>query len=176
MFVRFDQENKASHYSAAEQTWLPACGHGGDAGRYYVGIWNDKPPTEPELLKPDHRRGMFVTMANSEKWSITTPGHLDRFAVPQTDGSVDWVVDTTFNCLTTDLDRIRAHRVKEREDGTAVVIFSDDGADFYFLCDVLRINYQVTPELVGYLKLLSAQSIRPLIGALLGRTLREDTA
>ena len=174
LFYWLDPKNRDIRIAPDEQTWLPAAGHGGEAGRYIIGVWNDKPPTEAELLRPDHRRGAFVQMADRAKWLVTTPDHLDRFPVPQPDGSLQWVVDESFNDVFTQLERIKATRLIDDGDGSQTFIYGDVD-DFYFLCDVLAINYRITPELVGHLRLLTESSIREFVAALLSLKMEPAT-
>jgi len=159
-------QDREYRYFPDQQTWTAASGHGGDAGRYYVGISNEKPPTERELLRPDHRRGQFVKLGNDEQWLITQPEHLERYPMPQADGSLVWSVDAKYNSIVTHIDRIKASRVvKDLESSTFIF---DDVEDYYFLCSVLQLNYRITNEMVGTMRLFSDQAIREIIAALLG--------
>jgi hypothetical protein len=47
-------QNPLMHFAAGEQTWLPSIvKNDGGKPRYWVGIWNAKPPQENELRRPD---------------------------------------------------------------------------------------------------------------------------
>jgi hypothetical protein len=153
-------------YNADNQTWIPASGRGGDAGRYWVGIKNESLPTEKELLRPDHRRGKFITMADGKQWLITRPADLDRFPIPQADGSIVWSVDEKFNSIVTQLERIKATRLISDGEASSFVFDMED--DFWLLCEILRLNYRMPPELVAHLRLLSDNSISETVAALFG--------
>lgn len=177
LYAWTDPKNNQIRYAPEEQTWLPASGRdGAAAGRYSVGIWTSKPPTEEDLRRPDHRPGRQVRLGNGEHWKITTPETLDRYPVPGADGQLVWAVDEKFNWLVATLEKRKASGVITRhEDGkTGLSVVFDDEADFWFLCDVLAINYRVTPELVAHLRLLSQRAIRELVAAMFGLILTGD--
>lgn len=162
-------QDRDIRYDAEQQTWIPASGHGGAPGRYWVGYRNGSPPTERELLRPDHRRGSFIELGDGNHWCITRPADLKRFPVPQPDGSLKWAVDETYNAISNQLDHIKATRVVI--DGESSSFVFDDAEDFWLLCDILQLNYRVVPELVASLQLFSDQAIREVVPALLGMKL-----
>ena len=159
-------KDKDIRYDADKQLWLPASGIGGDAGRYWVGVWKDSQPTEEEVLRPDRRKSTFVELADGKRWLITRPIDMDRFPVPQADGSILWAVDEKFNDIVTRLDRIKAERIVTNGDQHSFLF--DKDSDFILLCDILQINYRVTPELVSQLRLFSDNSIGKLVAAMFG--------
>jgi hypothetical protein len=165
-------------YKPDQQTWIPSAKNGDqESGAYWVGFWNDSPPTEKDLRRPDMRRGALIELGNKERWTITTPDHLDRFPDLQSDGSIRWCSDTQFNWLTADLDRRKEEGIQTSEvDGESVTsILFDDEHDWYFLCRVLAVNYRITPEVVSQLRLFSQSAIRETVAALMGMVLRGDS-
>ncbi len=174
LFAWLDPKNNQLRYSSKEQFWIPAVAQDGmTAGRYWVGMWSDSPPTERDLRRPDHRRGNLVRLGNNERWLITTPETLERYAVPQPDGTLQWVVDEQFNWLVTELEHRKAAGIVRKDtDGKEVLsVLWDDENDFWFLCRLLAVNYRITPELVGHLRLFSNSAIREITAALMGLVL-----
>lgn len=158
------------------QTWSPASTQwGGELGRYWVGIWNDDPPTETDLRRPDHRAGVQIELGNNESWSIPTPNTLERYPRFDDDGKLFWACDEQFNWLTTDLEKRKASGLITREEnGKTITSFVyDDESDFEFMCRLLQINYRVTPEVVAQMNLLSETAIRNIIAGLFGMTLED---
>lgn len=177
LYAWTDPRNNQIRYAPEEQTWLPAIGRNGTkAGRYSVGVWNTSAPTEDDLRRPDHRAGTLVRLGNGDLWKITTPETLDRYPVPGPDGKLTWAVDADFNWLVATLEKRKAAGVVTRqENGQEITsIVMDDEADFWFLCDVLAINYRITPELVAHMRLLSRRAIRELTAAMFGLVLKGD--
>lgn len=168
LFAWLDPKNNQIAFRADSQTWLPASGFDGStAARYWVGVWNESPPTEEDLRRPDCRRGEYVPLGNGQRWLITTPHHVDRFPV-LTNSGIEWAVDEQFNWLASALEKRRAEGLTQSEDGKSVKMSFDDVADFGVLCRVLQINYRITPELVAHLRLFSESAIRETVAALLG--------
>ena len=58
------------------------------------------------------------------------------------------------------------------ENGESEVIVFDFDREFWFLCQLLQVNYRITPELCAQLQLFTQDTIRPLIAGLMGRTLK----
>jgi len=170
-------------YFPDKQTWIKSAANGDlNAGAYWVGIWNESPPTEEDLRRPDHRAGAQVVLGDDGSWSIPTLGQMDRIAKLQDDGRLVWCVDEQYNWLVTDLEKREATGTIPQDpepDGTAKLkaegirtFLFDDTADWFFLSRVLQINYRITPELVSYLGLLSRDSVRGIVSGMMGLTLK----
>ncbi|MCA9010358.1 MAG: hypothetical protein KDB01_11455 [Planctomycetaceae bacterium] len=160
-------------YKPEAQTWIPSAKAGDrESGVYWVGTWNDAPPTEEDLRKPNHRRGSFIKLGNGERWSIVVPQDIDRFPLLNSDGTLTWVADEAYNWMVTSIDKRRADALSTiNEDGSVEISFNF-AADWQFLVSVLQINYRVTPEIVSHLRLFSQQAIKELIAALMGMPLQ----
>lgn len=160
-------------YKPEVQTWIPSAKSGDrKSGAYWVGFFNDSPPTEEDLRKPDRRSGPFVKLGNGERWAIVFPGSLDKDALLNADGNITWVVDEAFNWLVTSVEKRTAEtKATEDENGDFTMIF-DDEKDWRFFCDVLAINYRVTPEVVSHLRLFSRRTVRELLAAMMGLYLK----
>ena len=160
------------------QKWLPSLADGDrKSGAYWVGLWNNDPPTENDLRRPDHRRGRQILLGNDESWSIPTPDTLDRYPQPNPDNDgIVWMVDEQFNWLTTDLDKRRATGVVtgEQEGKKTQTFIFDDETDFLFLCRLLQVNYRITPEVVMHLRLWSEDAIRRTVAGLFGMSLTTE--
>lgn len=135
--------------------------------------WNDSPPTEEDLRKPNHRLGgSFIKLGNGERWSIVVPESIHRFPLLNADGTLTWVADESFNWLVTSIPECRADALSTiNEDGFVEISFNF-AADWQFLVSVLQINYRVTPEVVSHMRLFSQQAIKELIAALMGMPLQ----
>jgi hypothetical protein len=166
-----DQPNLA--YKPDEQIWIPSLADGDrPAGAYHVGIWKEKPPTEADVRRPDHRKGTFVPMADGTRWLFPTESGLERF--PNiVDGRLQWVVDERFNWFVTDLQRRKAMLTRDPEDPGRAFVSWNLEEDFAFLVRALRINYRLTPEVVVHLKLISESVLKNLTVSLLGFTLND---
>lgn len=159
-----------------KQTWVPSAKRGDlPSGAYWIGMWDDSPPTEEDLRRPDHRPGAQVVLGNGESWAVPTPNSPERFPQLNADGTLTWVVDERYNWLVTDLDKRKSTGALTTEvNGKEHVSFIfDDEADFWFLARVLQINYRVTPEVVAHMRLLTQDTIRAMVAGMLGMTLVE---
>jgi len=160
-------------YKPESQTWIPSAKAGDrESGAYWVGIWNDSAPTEEDLRKPNCRRGSFIKLGNGERWSVVVPESIDRFPLLNTDGTLTWVADESFNWLVTSIDKRRADALSTINDDGSVEISFNFAADWQFLVKVLQINYRITPEVVAHMRLFSQQAIKELISALMGMPLQ----
>ena len=156
-------------YKPGTQTWIPSAKDGDrESGAYWIGFFNDSPPTEEDLRKPDHRPGTFVKLGDGGRWLISTPKTIDRYPLLNSDGTITWVVDEEFNWLTSTLQK-RLSEVVESigDDGKMYHTFVIND-DWQFMVRVLQINYRITPEIVARLKLLSLNATRELVAALTG--------
>ncbi len=155
------------------QKWIPSakCGTR-EPGAYWIGLWNDSPPTEKDLLKPNHRRGSYIKLGDGDRWSIVVPKDLDRFPMLNADGTLTWCCDEFFNWLVTSIDKRRADALSTITDDDTVEIRFNFTEDWQFLIQVLQINYRVTPEVVSHLRLFSQQAIKELIAALMDMPLQ----
>ena len=169
LFAWLDPRKARMDYAPEKQTWIANLEDGDlKTGSYYVGIWNDDPPTEQDLRRHDHRRGRFVELGNGEKWIVTTPHTLERY--PQcVDGKLVWCVDEEYNWLSTELERMRE---SIETDGEHQYLIFDTERDFLFLCRLLAINYLMTPEVCVLLKLVSEHQVKEMVAALIGRSLK----
>lgn len=150
------------------QTWIPSAKSGTrESGAYWVGIWNDSPPTEEDLRKPNHRRGSFIKLGNDERWSIVVPGHLDRYPLLNADGTLQWCVDTQFNWYVTEIDKRKEDLIPGSTEGKFIMVF-DLTKDWFFLTSVLQINYRLVPEVAAYLNLFSENSLKELLATMVG--------
>jgi hypothetical protein len=162
-------------YKPEVQTWIPSAKCGDRAsGAYWIGFFNDSPPTEEELRRPDHRKGSFTKLGNGERWSIVTRSKLDQSIVLNSDGSMSFLLDESLNWFVTSINKRRADAFETMNaDGKSFIIF-DFEKDWMFLVSVLQINYRITPEVVSHLRLFSLSSIRNLISCLMEMPLEEE--
>lgn len=160
-------------YKPGTQTWLPSAKDGDrGSGSYWLGFFNDSPPSEEDLRRPDHRGGEFVKLGNDERWSICSPSRIDRFPLLNSDGTITWAVDEAFNWLVAEIDKRRAEALSTMDDEGSVTLTFSFEHDWRFLCSVLQINYRITPEVVSHLRLFSQQSIKQMISELMGMPLK----
>lgn len=174
LFAWTDPTDNRVAYKPEEQTWIPSMADGDrPAGAYWVGIWNDKKPTETDVRRPEFRKGVWVTMADGTRWQFPSPSTLERFPDIK-DGKLTWVVDEQFSWFVAEVDKRKAMLTFDPETPGKAFVSWDLEQDFAFLVRALRLNYRLTPEVVVHLRLISESILKTLTTAILGFVLTED--
>lgn len=174
LFGWLDHVQTRIAYKPEEQTWIPSMIEGDQKeGAYFVGIWNDSPPTEQDLRRPEGRKGAWVTMADGNKWQFPTPTTLERFPEIK-DGKLTWVVDEQFAWFVQEIDRRKAMLTVDSETPGKAFVSWDLQEDFAFIVRSLRLNYRIVPEVAVNLRLISMTALKSLTTGILGYTLLED--
>lgn len=156
--------NRRLHFSADEQEWIPAVPVGDSpAKRYWVGIWNDAPPTESDLRRPGVMFGRDVALGNGEGWHVVTPSELPHDLMIDVDGSLKMEPKARYQDLC-----LEAYRWKARLRGADQVVQYIDMLRFGLRC--LSINYRLPIEVSNKLRLIDTENIKNVIFAAMGMT------
>lgn len=145
-------QNPLMHHAAAEQTWIPSIVKtDGGRPRYWVGVWNAKPPQENELRRHYTQAGPWVKLGE-QKWKLPTPDTVDSRAVYADDGTMRWEVVRQFSWLCDEAQTLRETYLQEF--GLREMVFNvDPSAQIQWLLKLLQINYRMLPELAVHLDL-----------------------
>lgn len=136
-------------YKPDRQTWIPAVPREGlEAKRYWVGIWNDKPPTEKDLLRQYPYTGRHVELNDGKQWLIPTIGELPNEMILADDGTFKFVVQRQYHQIHTEAYKWADKFGKEGPEGE----FAWNDLALYVL-KILSLNYMITPEIVGHMRL-----------------------
>lgn len=154
-------------YKPDAQTWVKSVPRTGvDAGAYYIGIWNDSPPTEGELRREYTQTGKFVPLG-SDRWKIPTPDTVDKHAVYNDDGSMRWETVRQFAWLVDEATKLQNEYLEHGSE--KLMTFAFDPSEFVgWLLRLLRINYRLTPEVAAHLELFRAGQVADAVLASLG--------
>lgn len=150
-------------YRPDEQTWLPAVPDGDlPAKRYYVGLWNDSPPTPKDLQRPYAAPGRWLRLGDGNQWLIPESAELPADRILADDGSWKFEVQREFHDFHLECQRW-ADVVAEADKETTIPWEELDA----FNRRALQINYRIVPELVSHLRLFnSANMAQPLFAAI----------
>lgn len=158
------------HFNITEQTWIPA-NRDGDlpAGRYWIGFWNDAPPTPADLARPYQRKGRTHELADGQTWLFAEPGALPADLIQADDGTWKYELQRKYHAWYLEslswLDRI---------DPATEVFRSSLEEMLPFLARALAINYRITPEVISHLRLFNTENVGEPFYTLIGaQTLRE---
>lgn len=154
-------------YQAERQTWTPAAAAGDLAsGRYWLGLWNDSPPTPADLARTYQQPGKPLQLGDGRTWIIPRVAELPRDVQLADDGTLRFVVQRKFHAFYVVADawrqRLAAMNPDDPEAGNV------DYVELWeFANQALEINYRTTPEVVSALSLFSTETIgRPLYAVL----------
>jgi len=151
-------------YRPEAQTWLPAvkCGDLA-AGRYWVGFWNDSPPTPADLQRPYRQAGIRVALGDGNEWLLPMAKELDHNMVLADDGTWKFEIQRRFHDFY--LEHLRWFQFF----GTMT---QSEGASFAeaaeFILMALRINYRLTGEVASQLRLFTKENVLSAMFAVLG--------
>lgn len=145
-------KNERMHYNANEQTWIPALKNGeAEAGRYWVGFWNDSPPTPEDLLRPYSHRGETVELGDGNHWRFPVIQSLPHTAIASDDGTWRFQLQRQYHDLS-----LEAQQMAKRELEGAGHQYSTVAN---FVMRGLSQNYRILPEVVSHLELFSTENI-----------------
>jgi hypothetical protein len=174
LFAWLDHEQTRIAHEPDQQTWIPSLISGDQpSGAYWVGVWNDSPPSEKDLRRPEGRKGAWITMADGSRWQFPSPDKLERFPEIK-DGKLTWVVDEQFAWFVQEIDKRRAMLTVDSETPGKAFVSWDLVEDFGFIARALRLNYRIVPEVVINRRLISETTLKSLTTGILGYSLIED--
>lgn len=150
-------------YKPDEQSWSPACvDRDMPAGRYFVGLWNGKPPTPKECEKPHPVRGKAIKFGDGQFWTVPKAIDVPYTMVPRLSGGWDFAPLRQYASWLITVDEWR-QRCDEAKPG--------DGFPFVeiaeFVLESLAINYRLTREVAGALELFRSGEGECLLDACL---------
>lgn len=147
-------------YFPERQKWIPAAECDDlQRGRYWVGLWNNKPPTTKNLIRDYPYAGNTMTLGGQD-WIIPAAVDLPQIVKVADDGTLRFVVQRQFDQFYRDAKEMKARVVA---DGT--ITFADC---WRFAIDALRINYRMTGEVASELELFDTDSLRLLAMNVIG--------
>lgn len=137
-------------YKPDRQTWLPAVPREGlEAKRYWVGVWNDRPPTPKDLKRHYQYNGRFVDMNDGKEWLIPRASELPHQMILADDGTWKFEVQRQFHDM---------HN--ESQKWVSLLAQADESTTFLwpdliaFVVPALKMNYMLTDEVISHLGLL----------------------
>lgn len=156
-------------YRPDEQTWIPSVPiDGRERGAYWVGIWNESPPTESELRRPYTQTGEWVDFGKA-KWKLPTVGSVDRYAAYNDDGSMKWVPVREFSWLMDEAEKLKAEYLQAW--GEKEMLFQFDPTEFVnWVLRLLRVNYHMTPEVIEHMEMCRSVQVADAVLLSLGLT------
>lgn len=157
-------------FDLTRQTWRPAVPCGDQpAGRYWIGIDRERPPTPAELARPYRHAGTWVKLGDNQQWLLPKEQQLPRDMILADDGHWRWELQREFWDFSLEADRLRAVFASKK------VGDSYDEAELAtFVRRAIALNYRALPEVISQLRLLNTGNLLQL-GAyvLLDRQLSE---
>lgn len=146
------------HHKAEEQTWIPAVPNGDlKEKRYWVGVWNDSPPTEKCLRRPGTLWGADIKMGDENPWIVPIPSALPHDMMLATDGSLVMEPKRRYQDVCLEARRLRRLRLSSE------TVRIDYFVLWAFCLQCLNLNYRLPQELASYLRLIDTDNIREVV-------------
>lgn len=141
-------QNSQHCYRPEAQTWLPSIRRGADGvPLYYIGLWNDSPPTPRELRRVYTQEGTRTKLGN-HSWLLPTPDTVDSKAVYNDDGTMRWEPVRQFRWLCDEAAEMRDLYLQHKEGLIRQLTYQlEPSAQVEWLMKLLRVNYRFLPEL-----------------------------
>lgn len=153
-------------YQPEKQSWLPAAprpGEGLEGGRYWIGFWNELPPTPRDLARPYPQSGVRVALGDENEWLLPSAKELDADLVLADDGSWRFEVQRRFHAF--NLEYLKWMHFFGTAEPDDEFLFAD-GAEF--ILQALRINFRMTPEVASVRRLFTKEIILRAMLAVMG--------
>ena len=149
------------------QTWSPSK----PAGRYWVGLWNDSPPTPAELLRTSPFDGGAVRLGDGQSWRIPAAARLPKTCVLSDDGEPGFRIADQFQEFWRESETYFFQLVLADAGDEDIII---DANWWSYLCRALRLNYRIVPEVVSELRLFSTDTmLEAVLATVEGRPIHE---
>ena len=156
------------HYNADEQTWIPAAQNGElPAKRYWVGVWNESPPTEGDLRRPGVLYGDDVELGDGSKWHVPAPHFLPHDLMLQADGTLKHEPKQRYQDVCLEATRWRARLFGQER----VVVAYEELWAFALRC--LSLNYRIPAEAASHLRLIDTENVKSVLHTALRSPLDE---
>lgn len=150
-------------FAPDEQTWIPAASvQGCELGqaRYWVGCWNDSPPSPTNLLRPYAHRGKKCTLGDGNAWEFPETRELPRDAILADDGTWKFELQRQYHDLHLESLEWLSRLASASSDGESARLVIGYGEIVEFLFRALRLNYRITREVASHLKLFSTANLK----------------
>lgn len=148
-------------YNAERQTWVSAAAEGHlEKGRYWVGFDDARPPLPNELQRVYAYRGHWCELADGNRWLIPAPNELPHDLIPLDDGGWKFEVQRRYHDHILQVDMWRQLFMTAEKDAEF-----DFQSVADFVLRALRLNYRITREVVGHLRLFTRQNVTPAMFA-----------
>jgi hypothetical protein len=156
------QQDKRWHYSEAEQDWtasppiddLPA-------GRFYVGVWKNSPPSPEELTRPGRAPwGEALTLGDGRTWMLPPADLLPKTYSIAANGQPGGRVKPEYQDLLAERDSLAVRLL-----GPPTMVPPLEVAGFLTRC--LAVNYRIEITLALHLGLFDEQNIESVLIAAL---------
>jgi hypothetical protein len=149
------------HYNSDEQTWIPAAKKDElPEGRYWVGFFNNSPPTEEDLRRPGVLYGDDIELGDGKPWMIPAPHFLPHDLMLQADGTLKHEPKQRYQDVSVEAARWRF----QLAGGPQKVTY--DGL-FRFCLQCLNLNYRLPSELASHLRLIDTENVKRVMQAAL---------
>jgi hypothetical protein len=167
-------------YQPQRQEWFPSL-----CGRYWFGVWTDRPLTAESLARPETQDGPRLKLGNGEQWMIPSLDTFPRAIVTRKDGQIELKLMKSWDahgrkCLAW-RDRLVLRAKQEmdaiEEFGSIEKIPELVRRDFEpmlfpdlyaFAVEALAINYRVRREIVDRLELITTNNVAGIVQAACG--------
>jgi len=143
-------------YKPGEQKWLPAVKSGElEAGRYWVGVWNNKPPTPKDLQRQYRYNGKPVRLNDGNEWLIPRATALPTEMILADSGEWKFEVQRQFHDFWIEAERWQQRLIENKNEGDSFS-WADISA---YIVQALKLNYMLTDELISELRIFSQDNL-----------------
>jgi len=155
-------------YCPEEQEWFE-CKADGElkAGRYWVGVWKDSPPTPKDLQRPYPYLGVNVELGDGNCWIVPKIRELTADAIRADDGTWKFAVQKRYHAIYIESLEWQDTVAENRE------FEYGELADYLQRC--LSLNYRIPPDLCAHIRLINTKILMSFLGATLGHELVESS-
>lgn len=168
-------------YFPKRQSWCPAVAQDGrPAGRYWIGFWNDAPPTPDDLKRPAQFDGYWLELGDGRRWVIPKAVLLPQDLTLAEDGTLVRAPQERFREFWKRSEQWYRRMVLCNLDESTIRVdeaLSQERLDvewWDYLLSALALNYRLTPEVASHLKLFNtANRVQFTLRTVEGHVLRE---
>lgn len=160
-----DIGDSTTGYQPGQQVWLPAAQSGElESKRYWVGIWNEKPPTSKDLQRPAQYRGRSIALGDGHEWVLPMASELPADFILDESGS--WISEIQPQFHDVFEQALNWYeRITNADENTKYVEYEEI---IKFVVPMLGLNYLITPEIVSELRILNKENSVKCLHAICG--------
>lgn len=160
-------KNEPMHFRTEEQTWIPSVKFGeAEAGRYWVGVWNNSPVIPSDLQRPYSHTGQQVKLGDGNSWRFPIIDELPKDMILADDGTWKFQLQKDYHDLWLEAEDWAKRLIQSKTHNFGEI------AEFCVRC--LRQNYRLLPEVVSHLKLFNTQNLSHAMAALLSMEVKGE--